>query len=57
VCGSDPARFKHIEGRFSSPVLPGDRLDVKIWLQGDEALFQTWVGDSVVIDSGRLVFD
>jgi acyl dehydratase len=57
VCGGDPARFKHVEGRFSTPVIPGDRLDVKIWLEGDEALFQTWVRDGVVIDSGKLVFD
>lgn len=56
VCGSDPARFKAIEGRFSSPVMPGDTLDVKIWVEGSEALFQTWVGDNTVIDSGKLVF-
>ena len=57
VCGSDPARFKAIEGRFSSPVMPGDPLDVKIWVEGNEALFQTWVGDNTVIDSGKLVFE
>lgn len=57
VCGSDPARFKSIEGRFSHPVMPGDVLDVKIWVEGNEAIFQTWVGDNVVIDSGRLVFE
>ena len=28
LCGSDPARFEHIEGRFASPVLPGDELTV-----------------------------
>jgi acyl dehydratase len=56
VCGSDPARFTSIEGRFSSPVMPGDTLDVKIWVEGNEALFQTWVGESTVIDSGKLVF-
>jgi acyl dehydratase len=56
VCGSDPARFKSIEGRFSHPVIPGDTLDVKIWVDGNEAIFQTWVGDNVVIDSGKLVF-
>jgi len=54
VCGSDPARFKAIEGRFSNPVMPGDVLDVKIWADGNEAIFQTCVGDNVVIDSGRL---
>ena len=57
VCGSDPSRFKHIEGRFSTPVMPGDTLDVKIWVEGKEAIFQSCVGDSVVIDAGKLVFE
>jgi acyl dehydratase len=54
VCGSDPARFKSMDGRFSSPVLPGEQLDVHIWEAGDHALFRTMVGDRVVIDGGRL---
>lgn len=57
VCGGDPARFKHIEGRFSTPVMPGDTLDVKIWVETKEAIFQTCVGDTVVVDSGKLLFD
>ncbi len=57
VCGSDPARFKHIEGRFSTPVMPGDTLDVKMWVDGNEAIFQTCVGDNVVVDSGKLIFE
>jgi len=57
VCGSDTTRFKHMEGRFSTPVMPGDRLDVRIWLDGNTAIFQTCVGDNVVIDSGKLVFE
>ena len=56
VCGSDPARFKSIEGRFSHPVMPGDTLDVRIWVDGNEAIFQTVAGENTVIDSGRLVF-
>jgi acyl dehydratase len=56
VCGSDPARFKTIEGRFSTPVMPGDALDVKIWVDGNEAIYQTWVDDHVVLDSGKLTF-
>jgi acyl dehydratase len=56
VCGSDPTRFKAIEGRFSHPVMPGDALDVKIWVDGNEAVFQTWAGDNMVIDSGKLTF-
>jgi acyl dehydratase len=57
VCGSDPTRFKAIEGRFSHPVMPGDTLDVKIWVDGNEAVFQTWAGDNMVIDSGKLTFE
>jgi acyl dehydratase len=57
VCGSDPARFKAIEGRFSHPVMPGDTLDVKIWVDGNEAIFQTWAGENMVIDSGKLTFE
>jgi acyl dehydratase len=56
VCGSDPTRFKAIEGRFSHPVMPGDTLDVKIWVDGNEAVFQTWAGENMVIDSGKLTF-
>lgn len=55
VCGSDPARFKHMEGRFSTPVYPGDTLDVRIWIDGDEAIYQACVSDNIVIDSGKLV--
>ena len=53
LCDGDPARFTGVGGRFSTPVLPGQTLDVHIWDQGDgTALFQTRVGDSVVFDSG-----
>src|SRR5579864_597607 len=33
LCGSDPARFRSMSGRFSSPVLPGDSLTVSMWRQ------------------------
>ena len=60
VCGSDPARFRSMSGRFSRPVLPGDTLVVSIWLPqdgGDTAQFQTATEDgSVVIDHGRMQF-
>ena len=49
-------RFKEIEGRFSQPVMPGETLEVRIWVDGKEAIYQTWVGDHVVIDSGKLSF-
>src|SRR6516165_5802251 len=56
LCGSDPARFGSMSGRFSRPVLPGDTLVVSIWREdGDSALFQTAAEDgTVVIDHGRM---
>lgn len=54
LCDGDPARFSHMEGRFSSPVFPGEALTVRIWRTGDgEAVFRTEGGDGrTVIDSG-----
>lgn len=58
LCGSDASRFRHIEGRFASPVLPGDELTVAMWETGPgAALFTTSVGDRAVIDQGLLRFD
>jgi acyl dehydratase len=54
LCGSDPARFGSMHGRFSRPVLPGDTLTVSMWVDGGEALFQTTTSDgTVVLDHGR----
>jgi acyl dehydratase len=57
LCGSDPAKFKTMEGRFSKPVFPGDSLSVRMWIDGKSALFQsvTQNGD-VVIDQGTCTF-
>jgi acyl dehydratase len=60
LCGSDPARFESMSGRFSRPVLPGEALVVSIWLAetaGGAALFQTATEDgTIVIDRGRMQF-
>ena len=57
LCGGDADRFKHVEGRFASPVFPGDALTVKMWVTGSgEALFETHVGDRKVIDQGLVRF-
>jgi acyl dehydratase len=57
LCGSDPARFRSMEGRFSSPVYPGEALTVRMWVAGSSATFQTCGEDGrVVIDSGRVTF-
>jgi acyl dehydratase len=54
---NDVTRFHHVEGRFSSPVLPGDALTVRIWrTAAGEAVFTTSVGDRVVIDQGLARF-
>jgi acyl dehydratase len=56
-CGSDPARFHHIEGRFTSPVMPGEALTVNMWETGDgEVVFTTAAGDRLVIDQGLLKY-
>ena len=52
LCDSDPDAFGSMGGRFKSPVLPGERLDVHMWQDGDQTLFQTRVGDRVVFDAG-----
>ena len=59
LCASDPARFHHIEGRFASPVFPGEQLTIRMWDVGDgEAVFTTSAGsgdeDRAVIDQGLL---
>jgi acyl dehydratase len=58
LCGSDPARFSGMDARFSSPVMPGERLTVKAWDDGaGTAIFQTCGEDGrVVIDAGRVNF-
>lgn len=59
LCGSDPARFESMEGRFSSPVLPGEALTVQMWLvdspeEATEAVFRTVADDGrPVVDNGR----
>ncbi len=58
LCGGDSSRFTSIEGRFSSPVYPGEALTVAMWeTGGGEAVFQTKGDDGrVVLDAGRATF-
>lgn len=57
LCGSDPGRFRSMEGRFSSPVFPGEPLTVRMWVDGDAAMFQTTGDDGrIVLDAGRCEF-
>ncbi|MFV0306201.1 MAG: MaoC/PaaZ C-terminal domain-containing protein [Desertimonas sp.] len=53
LCGGDPSRFHHVEGRFASPVIPGEVLTIRAWsIDEDQAVFTTSVGDRLVIDQG-----
>lgn len=56
LCGSDPARFRSMSGRFTAPVVPGAALVVSIWRDsGDTARFRTSRTDgTVVIDRGQV---
>lgn len=55
VCEGDPTRFKGMDARFSSPVMPGEALDVHIWNEGDATYFRTTAtGGRTVIDNGVL---
>jgi acyl dehydratase len=64
LCGSDPARFASMSGRFTHPVMPGDTLTTSIWIAnaatpdgGGTAQFQTATQDgTVVIDRGLIRF-
>lgn len=52
VSGSEPDAFGSLGVRFASPVVPGDELTTSIWLTAEGAIFQTRVGDHVVLDRG-----
>ena len=57
LCGSEPSRFGSMEARFASPVMPGEALTVKMWDDGDGAVFQTCATDDrVVMDGGRFTY-
>ena len=57
LCDGDPSRFKAMGGRFSKPVMPGDSLTVAIWVDGQQAIFQTRNQDGdVVFDQGAFKF-
>lgn len=57
LCGSDPARFGSMSGRFARPVFPGESLTISIWVDGPSALFQTSTErGGLVVDQGRFTF-
>lgn len=55
MCGYDPARFKSIAGRFSSPVYPGETIRTEMWRDGPVVSFRARLveRDAVVLNNGR----
>jgi acyl dehydratase len=57
LCEYDPSRLKHIEGRFTAPVYPGETIRTEIWRTPEGAAFRALAAgrDSVIVDRGRAV--
>ena len=52
LCDGDASRFKCIKVRFSSPVYPGDELQIRGWLDGEgRVVFTGHVGDQTVVSN------
>jgi acyl dehydratase len=54
-CGYDPARFRSMDGRFSSPVYPGETIRTEMWLDGNIVSFRATVPARgvTVLNNGR----
>ena len=52
LCDGDPAKFGSIDGRFMKPVLPGEELTVRVWKDGNTAVFQTSTPQGIVLGGG-----
>ncbi len=55
VCGYDPAKLKSMEGRFSSPVYPGETIRTEMWIDGKIVTFRATVParNVTVLNNGR----
>ena len=55
LCGYDPARFVAMEGRFSSPVYPGETVRTEMWRDGYVVSFRSTVPSRgvTVLNNGR----
>ena len=55
LCGYDPSRFVAMEGRFSSPVYPGETIRTEMWRDGNIVSFRSTVPARgvTVLNNGR----
>ena len=56
MCDYDPARFKSIAVRFSSPVYPGETIRTEMWRDGPVVSFRARLveRDVIVLNNGRV---
>jgi len=54
VAGYDPARFKSMRLRFTSPVFPGETIRTEMWIDGSQVSFRARIfgREAVVLDNG-----
>ena len=59
LCGGDPDRLTGFDGRFTSPVYPGETIRTEIWDDGQAAAFRLTVleRDKIVFDFGRCTYN
>lgn len=50
----DPTRVARMGARFSNPVLPGETIETRIWIDVDDVLFAAFVEDRPVLSAGYL---
>ncbi len=57
LCDSDSVRFRKIKVRFSSPVFPGDTLNIRAWREGEgRVIFEGAVDGRVVVSNAYFEF-
>jgi acyl dehydratase len=54
-CGYDPAKLRSMDGRFSSPVYPGEVIRTEMWKDGNIVTFRSTVPERnvTVLNNGR----
>ena len=58
TCDGDATRFRKIKVRFSSPVYPGDELEIRAWHEGPKrVVFEGVVGETIVVSNAYFEFD
>ena len=55
LCGYDPSKLKSMQGRFSSPVYPGETIRTEMWREGNTVSFRSTVPARgvTVLNNGR----